>query len=85
MVQLPYEVLRKRNVFQQSLLPHHFQSHVARSHLLHVLNFRLADNLAEEKQNLCLTLCQRIAFDMVAVIVEVDGKPSAQQLPVPFR
>lgn len=67
------------------LLGHHFQANIAGGHFLHILDFRFSDYLSEEEQNLGLSIRECVALNMVAVIVEINCEPPAQQFPVPVR
>ena len=71
--------------FQRGLFLHHQKSHIAGLHLFEVLHLGLAHHLAKEQQKLRLAIGQCVPFDMVAVVVELNGKLTAQTVSVPFR
>lgn len=84
-VDLADEVLRQWYIFQSGLLLHHLQAYVAGFHFFEVFHLCFAGDLAEEKEELCLSVGEGVAFDVVAVEVEVNGEFAAEPLPVAFR
>ena len=76
------KVLSEGHAGQGGLLLHHLQPHIAGGHFRHVPHFGFAHDLAEEQQDFRLSVGERVAFDVVAVVVEVDGKAAAQHLAV---
>ena len=64
---------------------HHFQSHIARFHLLIFPKISLTDDLPKQQKQFGLTVCQRIALNMVAVVIEINGKLSTQPFSIFLR
>ena len=84
-MQLADEVLRQRHFSRRRLLGHHLQAHVARLHLVEVAQFALAAHPAEEQQQLRLPVGQRVALNVVAVVVILHRKFPAQPALVVLR
>ena len=53
---------------------HHIQAHIVRFHLLKVLHGCITNGATQQQQNLRLSVRQRIALNMVAVVVKVKHK-----------
>ena len=53
---------------------HHIQAHIVRFHLLKVLHGCITNGATQQQKNLRLSVRQRIALDMVAVVVKVKHK-----------
>ena len=76
-VELADEVLCQWHIFQSGLLLHHLQADVAGFHFFEIFHLCFAGDLAEEKEELCLSVGEGVAFDVVAVEVEVNGEFAA--------
>ena len=85
LMQRTNEILCQRNLLHTGLLSHHLQTHVARRHLLNGMHVSLTYHLTKQQQNLRLAIRQRITLNVVAVVVKVHGKSTAQPLPILLR
>ena len=59
-------------------LSHYFQPHLAGLHLHEVLQMTLSAYGTKHQQQFGLAVCQRITFDMVAVVVVLNGEPPTE-------
>ena len=76
-MQCANEILSQRSSFHKCLFCHHTQGYITCCHVLHILYIRFSNDFPEKQQYLRLSVCERIAFDVIAIIVEIDGEPAA--------
>ena len=79
------KVFGQREIFKLGFFFHHLKAYIAGCHFLYIFDLGFTYNLAKKKQYLSLAIRQGIALYVVAVIIEVDGKSTAQQLSVSFK
>ena len=84
-VQLTDEVLRQRYVFVAYGFHHHLNAHLTGFHIDKVLQVSFAARLAKQQEQLRLPVGQRVALDVVAVVVVLGRKLVTQQFHMLLR
>ena len=77
-VQAPYKMLGERSLLDTGLRHHHLERDLARDHLLHAPYIRFTNDLPKKQKNLRLPVSERVALDVVAVVVEIDRKTTCK-------
>ena len=77
-VQTSNKVLSERRFLDAGFRFHHLERYFTCDHLLHASYVRFANDLSEEQKNFGLPVGERVALDMVAVVVEIHRKTAGK-------